>query len=95
MKNIKFLKRIEVGKKFSRRLRINNKFPAIIYGKNKKEIPIIINNEDIININFKNFFKKKIQLIDGKKKIYKVKIIDIQYHPYKNTKIFHIDFLFI
>lgn len=95
MKNIKFFKRIEIGKKFSRRLRINNQFPAIIYGKKKKEIPIIINNEDIININFKNFLKKKIQLIDEKKKIYEVKIIDIQYHPYKKNKIFHIDFLFV
>ncbi|QJC37599.1 50S ribosomal protein L25 [Enterobacteriaceae endosymbiont of Donacia bicoloricornis] len=95
MNNIKFLKRTEIGKKFSRRLRINNQFPAIIYGKKKKEIPVIINNTDIINIDLKKFLKKKIQLIDEKKKTYKVKILDIQYHPYKNSKIIHIDFLFI
>ncbi|QJC37187.1 50S ribosomal protein L25 [Enterobacteriaceae endosymbiont of Donacia thalassina] len=95
MNNIKFLKRIQTGKSFSRRLRINNQFPAIIYGKKKKTIPIIINNDDIISIDFKKNSKKKFQLIDKKKKIYKVKIIDIQYHPYKDNKIYHIDFLFV
>ncbi|QJC35552.1 50S ribosomal protein L25 [Enterobacteriaceae endosymbiont of Donacia sparganii] len=98
MNNIKFFKRIQTGKKFSRRLRINNQFPAIIYGKKIKEIPIIINNNDIIKINFKNFIKKDsplIKLIDEKKNFFKVKIIDIQYHPYKFNKIYHIDFLFI
>ncbi|QJC33963.1 50S ribosomal protein L25 [Enterobacteriaceae endosymbiont of Donacia cinerea] len=98
MNIIKFLKRIQTGKKFSRRLRLNNQFPAIIYGKKKKEIPIIINDNDIVNINFKKILKKKlhiIKLIDEKEKTYKVNIIDIQYHPYKNMKIYHIDFLFI
>ncbi|QJC36778.1 50S ribosomal protein L25 [Enterobacteriaceae endosymbiont of Donacia vulgaris] len=98
MHNIKFLKRMQTGKKFSRRLRINHQFPAIIYGKKKKEIPIIININDIVNINFKKILKKKfsvINLIDEKKKIYKVNIIEIQYHPFKNNKIYHIDFLFI
>ncbi|QJC36366.1 50S ribosomal protein L25 [Enterobacteriaceae endosymbiont of Donacia simplex] len=98
MYNIKFLKRVQTGKKFSRRLRINNQFPAIIYGKKKKEVPIILNNNDVVNINFKKILKKKcdiINLIDEKEKIYKVNIIDIQYHPFKNTKIYHIDFLFI
>ncbi|QJC31938.1 50S ribosomal protein L25 [Enterobacteriaceae endosymbiont of Donacia versicolorea] len=95
MNNIHFFKRINTGKKFSRKLRINNKFPAIIYGKKMKEIPIFINNSEIININFKNFFEKKFKLINEKNEIFKVKIMDIQYHPYKTTKIYHIDFLFI
>ncbi|QJC33156.1 50S ribosomal protein L25 [Enterobacteriaceae endosymbiont of Donacia clavipes] len=95
MYNIRFFNRKNIGKKFSRKLRINNKFPAIIYGKKIKEIPITIHSNEMININLKNFFSKKFKLINEKNKIFEVKIIDIQYHPYKITKIYHIDFLFI
>ncbi|QJC35147.1 50S ribosomal protein L25 [Enterobacteriaceae endosymbiont of Donacia proxima] len=97
MYKVQFFKRIKIGKGFSRRLRINNKIPAVIYGKKIKTLPIIINNNDINHINIQNFYKKKIllTLINKKNTLFKVKIIDIQYHPFKINKIYHIDFITI
>ncbi|QJC34776.1 50S ribosomal protein L25 [Enterobacteriaceae endosymbiont of Donacia piscatrix] len=95
MYKIQFFKRMETGKKFSRRLRINNKIPAVIYGKKIKTLSIIINNNDIFHMNLQNFCKKKILLTLTNKKntLLKVKIMDIQYHPFKINKIYHIDFI--
>ncbi|QJC34375.1 50S ribosomal protein L25 [Enterobacteriaceae endosymbiont of Donacia crassipes] len=97
MYKIQFFKRIKTGKSFSRRLRINNQIPAIVYGKKIKTLPIIINNNDITHINLQNFFKKKIllTLINEKNILFKVKIINIQYHPFKINKLYHIDFIII
>ncbi|QJC35961.1 50S ribosomal protein L25 [Enterobacteriaceae endosymbiont of Donacia cincticornis] len=97
MYKIQFMKRINTGKNFSRRLRINNKIPAIIYGKKIQTLPIIINNDDLIHINLQNFYKKKIllTLINKKNILFKVKIIEIQYHPFKMNKLYHIDFFII
>lgn len=86
--------RINFGKSYSRRLRNLNKIPAIIYGKNKKQIHIIINHNLIYNINNKKaIINKKILLVINKI-IYKVKVKTLQYHPYK-LKIIHIDFIYI
>ncbi|QJC31516.1 50S ribosomal protein L25 [Enterobacteriaceae endosymbiont of Donacia tomentosa] len=92
---IKCFQRIKTGKKFSKHLRKNNKFPAIIYGKKIKEISIFIKNQDMSNVDLSNFLNKKLNLIDEQNNIFKVKVLDIQYHPYKNKKVYHIDFLSI
>ncbi|QJC33556.1 50S ribosomal protein L25 [Enterobacteriaceae endosymbiont of Donacia provostii] len=95
MHKIKFSKRIKTGKSFSRRLRKKDKIPSVIYGKNIKNILIIINNNDLINIKLEEFFKKKktLNLSDEKNNLFKVQIIDIQYHPFKINRLYHIDFL--
>lgn len=94
MSTIKVYKRINCGKSFSRRLRISNKIPAIIYGKNKKILLIEIYQNDLINQQTKkNFYTEKLILILNEKKI-DVKIQEIQRHPFK-IKIYHIDFLYI
>ncbi|QJC30261.1 50S ribosomal protein L25 [Enterobacteriaceae endosymbiont of Neohaemonia nigricornis] len=98
MNTIKIFQRLQIGKKFNKILRINNKIPAIIYGKNIIPIPIFIYNKDILNINITSFNddqKKIIKLINYKNKIIKTQILNIQYHPYKNRIIYHIDFLYI
>ncbi|WMC18839.1 MAG: 50S ribosomal protein L25 [Enterobacteriaceae bacterium PSpicST2] len=83
-----------VGKGSSRRLRLKNKFPAIIYGKKKKNLNIEIKNKDIKNIEFNKIFYIKPLIININKKKIKVKIHDIQWHSFK-PKIIHIDFLII
>ncbi|CAL4319148.1 50S ribosomal protein L25 [Buchnera aphidicola] len=80
------------GTNSSRRLRLKNFFPAIIYGKNKPAILIKLNQNDIMNLFEKNILKKKNLFVVLKKKKIKVVIQEIQRHPIKH-KFLHIDFL--
>ncbi|QJC29812.1 50S ribosomal protein L25 [Enterobacteriaceae endosymbiont of Plateumaris sericea] len=95
MNKIKVFKRKTTGKKSNKLLRMNDRIPAIIYGNKKKEIPVFIENKDLLNINndLLNNKYKIIHLINEKNEFIRVKISDIQYHPFKLTKIYHIDFL--
>ncbi|CUR53468.1 50S ribosomal protein L25 [Serratia symbiotica] len=82
------------GKSSNRRLRIINKFPAIIYGNKKPSISIELWHDPVKNIEIKSeFYNEIIFLIIENKKI-KVKIQAIQRHPFKE-KITHIDFIYI
>ncbi|QJC31100.1 50S ribosomal protein L25 [Enterobacteriaceae endosymbiont of Macroplea mutica] len=97
MNTIKIFTRAHIGKKHNKILRINNKFPAIIYGNNISNICIYIYNKDILNIKLIDFMFSKnkcIYLIGYNNNTITAKILNIQYHPYKN-KIYHIDFLYI
>ncbi|XZR53178.1 MAG: 50S ribosomal protein L25 [Enterobacteriaceae bacterium] len=91
---IKGIKRKFVGKSSNRRLRLKNKLPAIIYGKNKKNLNIELNHDYIKNIENKKIFYYKPIIININKKKIKVKVQDIQWHPFK-LKIIHIDFLIL
>ncbi|CAL1328954.1 50S ribosomal protein L25 [Candidatus Providencia siddallii] len=93
MITINAITRHNCGKSSSKKLRKNNKTPAIIYGNNIKPIHIIIMQNEIINKKNNKDFYSILNLILDKKKI-KVKIQDIQYHPFKN-KFVHIDFIII
>lgn len=85
--------RTEKGKSFSRRLRINNKFPGILYGFNKTEILLILDHNSIFNLQKKaEFYKENLLLLIRDQK-YEVKVQDIQKHPFK-LKLLHIDFLY-
>ncbi|ADV33860.1 50S ribosomal protein L25 [Candidatus Blochmanniella vafra str. BVAF] len=79
-----------------RRLRNQEKCPAIIYYKNKKfeNLPIILNNKDIQHPNsIIHFYKNNILKLNiQNKSIVQVQIKEIQYHPYR-SKIIHIDFM--
>lgn len=85
--------RKEKGKSASRRLVFNNKIPAIIYGGKEKPIAIEIFKDKIIKLhNKEEFYIDILIIIINEKKEYKVKIKEIQHHPFKN-KILHIDFI--
>ncbi len=92
--NLKIEYRKKTGSNYNKKIRNKNKIPAIIYGKNKKNILIKINHNDIYNKIIKNQYNKKIifYLKLNNLKI-KSKIKNIQKHPCKN-KILHIDFIY-
>ncbi|MFT8229711.1 MAG: 50S ribosomal protein L25 [Enterobacterales bacterium] len=92
MINIKIEIKNKNGKSINRQLRLNNKCPAVIYGKNKKPISITIQYNFFMNIKNKNtFYKQPINLICNEN-IIQVIIKSVQRHPI-NSKIIHIDFL--
>ncbi len=94
---LKIKKRNKTGTNYNKKIRKKDKIPAIIYGKNKKNILLKINHNYIYNIIKKYQVKTKINDIKFLIKINKKKIIsnikNIQKHPYKN-KILHIDFIY-
>ncbi|WDI78488.1 50S ribosomal protein L25 [Candidatus Purcelliella pentastirinorum] len=85
--------RKKINKNKNKQLRKIKKIPAVIYGKNKKNININIEEKIITNIKNKyNLYKKKIIIkINNIEEI--VHIQSIQQHPYKEN-IIHIDFLY-
>ncbi|BAP58841.1 50S ribosomal protein L25 [Candidatus Tachikawaea gelatinosa] len=93
MITIKAIERNLYGKSASRRLRINNQFPGIIYGNDKKNIGIIVDQKFFMNIQNKStMYKNFIKIILSDEKTIVVKIKSVQYHPYK-PKLQHIDFI--
>lgn len=80
------------GKGASRRLRLMNKLPAIVYGGTKVPIAIELEHDIILNTQLKaDFYNNVLALvIEGKET--KVKIQAIQRHPFK-PKLAHIDFI--
>lgn len=94
MHNIKVYIRKNFGKSASRRIRLEDNFPAIIYGNKKNKVLFIkIENNIFFNheLNNTKLYSNTYNLILKNKNI-KVKIKEIQMHPFKK-KIYHIDFL--
>ncbi|MBK4764890.1 MAG: 50S ribosomal protein L25 [Pantoea sp. Brub] len=94
MFTINVKERIEKGKSASRRLRAKNFLPAIIYGKGKTNVFVELDHNILINLQTKPNFYKEIFSIVLNKKILKVKIQDIQHHPFRK-RLQHIDFVLI
>ncbi|MBD8163563.1 50S ribosomal protein L25 [Erwinia persicina] len=84
--------RKEQGKGASRRLRLANKFPAIIYGGNEAAVAIELDHDSVLNLQAKpGFYDEVLTLVvDGKET--KVKVQAVQRHPFK-PKLHHIDFV--
>ncbi|MDR5616135.1 50S ribosomal protein L25 [Arsenophonus sp.] len=83
--------RKEQGKGASRRLRKDNKLPAIVYGGDQEPVSIELSHDEIINQESKpEFYEVLTLVVDGKKS--KVKVQAVQRHPFK-PKLTHIDFL--
>ncbi|GAB2937148.1 50S ribosomal protein L25 [Hafnia psychrotolerans] len=82
----------EQGKGASRRLRLENKFPAIIYGGSAAPVSIKLDHDSVKNMEVKEeFYSEEITLvIDGTET--KVKVQAVQRHPFK-PKLAHIDFV--
>ncbi|XBC43436.1 MAG: 50S ribosomal protein L25 [Buchnera aphidicola (Meitanaphis flavogallis)] len=84
-------KRKKEGKSSSRRLRLNNKFPAVIYCYSKSNICIELDHNIISNIIFKfDIYKEQFFLIMDSI-TYKVRVKSIQHHVFK-PRIMHMDF---
>ncbi|QFQ32875.1 50S ribosomal protein L25 [Buchnera aphidicola (Aphis fabae)] len=81
------------GTSFSRKLRIENKFPAILYGLNKTPISLTLDHNSVFNLQKKIDFYKKTLLLLIKGKEYKVRVQSVQRHAFK-LKLLHIDFLY-
>ncbi|PAV02468.1 50S ribosomal protein L25 [Arsenophonus sp. ENCA] len=83
--------RKEQGEGASRRLRKDNKLPAIVYGGDQEPVSIELSHDEIINQESKpEFYEVLTLVVDGKKT--KVKVQAVQRHPFK-PKLTHIDFL--
>lgn len=86
--------RLETGKSFSRKLRIDNKFPGVLYGRNKSSILLILDHNSIFNLQKKiEFYKENCTLLI-KDKQYVVKVQSIQRRSFK-SRLLHIDFLYV
>ena len=79
------------GKGSSRRLRLQNKVPAIIYGGAAEPVAVTLTLRQLVKaLESKDFFEEVIEInIDGK--VESVKIQALQRHPAKNTPM-HADF---
>ncbi|WP_180083769.1 50S ribosomal protein L25 [Acinetobacter sp. YH12145] len=79
------------GKGSSRRLRLQNKVPAIIYGGATEPVAVTLELRELVKALENNaFFEEVVEInIDGKAE--SVKIQALQRHPAKNTPM-HADF---
>lgn len=79
------------GKGASRRLRLQNKVPAIIYGGEAAPVAVTLQLRELVKALESNaFFEEVVEInIDGKTE--SVKIQALQRHPAKNTPM-HADF---
>ncbi|XTZ39700.1 50S ribosomal protein L25 [Salmonella enterica] len=84
--------RKEQGKGASRRLRIANKFPAIVYGGTEAPIAIELDHDKVWNQQTKAEFYSEVLTIAVDGKEVKVKVQAVQRHPFK-PKLTHIDFV--
>ena len=84
--------RTDMGKGASRRLRHEEKIPAIVYGSGEPKSLTIDLREIRPHVDNEVFYASIVALkIDGKKTAEKVIVRDIQHHPYK-VDVMHIDF---
>lgn len=84
--------RKDQGKGASRRLRLANKFPAIVYGGTEAPLAIELNHDIVLNTQTKEgFYTDVLSLVIEDKKS-KVKVQAVQRHPFK-PKLTHIDFV--
>ncbi|CAL4042433.1 50S ribosomal protein L25 [Buchnera aphidicola (Anoecia corni)] len=99
MKNYTFsvnaMYRKKRGTNNSRKIRLKNKFPSVIYGHEPRiSIPITLDHDTVFHLQKnKNFYLKNIK-IKINLDVYFVKIKNVQWHPFKQ-KLLHIDFIII
>ena len=83
--------RTDQGKGASRRLRLVEKMPAIVYGGDKDPVNLTLEQKDVrMHQNSEHFYSSILSLnVNGKAE--EVIIRDVQHHPYK-VDLMHIDF---
>ncbi|MBU3825549.1 MAG: 50S ribosomal protein L25 [Candidatus Oceanisphaera merdipullorum] len=84
--------RSDLGKGASRRLRHEDKTPAIVYGADLAPIAIALDHKKLILAQADDSFYSEVLtlVIDGKE--VKVTVKDVQRHPFK-PKLTHLDFI--
>nr|WP_245861604.1 50S ribosomal protein L25/general stress protein Ctc [Arsukibacterium tuosuense] len=83
--------RTDLGKGASRRLRHEDKVPAIIYGGHKDALSVTLEHSKLLKAqSFEAFYSHILTITVGKEKIQAI-VKDMQRHPYK-PKIMHVDF---
>ncbi len=80
------------GKSASRRLRHEDKLPAIVYGGNEDAVSIILDHNVVMNTQIKEGFYSSVITLDIDGKATQVKVRAVQHHAYK-PKLLHIDFV--
>ncbi|WP_168395968.1 50S ribosomal protein L25 [Acinetobacter indicus] len=79
------------GKGASRRLRLQNKVPAIIYGGEAAPVAVTLELRELVKALESNAFFEEVVEIKVGDKVENVKIQALQRHPAKNTPM-HADF---
>ena len=79
------------GKGSSRRLRLQNKVPAIIYGGEAAPVAVTLELRELVKVLESNAFFEEVVEINIEGKVESVKIQALQRHPAKNTPM-HADF---
>ena len=79
------------GKGSSRRLRLQNKVPAIIYGGEAAPVAVTLELRELVKALESNAFFEEVVEINIEGKVESVKIQALQRHPAKNTPM-HADF---
>ncbi len=84
--------RSDLGKGASRRLRREDKVPAILYGADKEPVALTLEHHKVIQAQeFEAFYSHVLTLNIGGEKV-EALVKDMQRHPFK-PKVTHIDFL--
>ncbi|MFM2485238.1 50S ribosomal protein L25/general stress protein Ctc [Celerinatantimonas yamalensis] len=84
--------RSDLGKGASRRLRREDKVPAIVYGANKEAVSIALVHDKLLRAQqVESFYSQVLELKIGNESV-DVLVKDMQRHPFK-PKINHVDFL--
>ncbi len=84
--------RTDLGKGASRRLRHNNKVPAILYGAGEEPVSLTLAQNKVFRAQEEEAFYSHILTINVDGKPVKAVIKDMQRHPFK-PMIMHLDFL--
>ncbi|EKE68907.1 50S ribosomal protein L25/general stress protein Ctc [Gallaecimonas xiamenensis] len=84
--------RTDLGKGASRRLRREEKVPAIVYGADKEPVSIALDHNKVIEAQAEEGFYTHILTLNIAGAKTEVLVKDMQRHPYK-PKVTHIDFL--
>lgn len=80
------------GKSASRRLRHEDKLPAIVYGGNEEAVSIILDHNAVMNMHVKEGFYSDVITLDIDGKATQVKVRAVQHHAFK-PKLLHLDFI--
>ncbi|MFC6439934.1 50S ribosomal protein L25/general stress protein Ctc [Bowmanella sp. JS7-9] len=90
--NLDAVVRTDLGKGASRRLRHEDKVPAILYGAGKEPVALTLEHNEVIQAQeFEAFYSHVLTLNIGGEKV-EALVKDMQRHAYK-PKVTHIDFL--
>ncbi len=85
-------KRADLGKNACRRMRRKGQVPAILYGRGKENIPLVLNKKDVVSILKSETGERTIFKVDIEGKERNVMIKDLQLHPVTD-ELLHVDLI--